>query len=134
MRKYFPESQVHAMIAFLYKLEVQAKEESQRAADVNPLVITPYLRQLRVSGVPFLFCIFCLKAHPLRWVGLPFTLASIKNKTHGTQSMGFEVIHQPKSRSVLIPCFSVANSSASASAWSFFRGKCFCLCLRYPQN
>ena len=75
---------------------------------------------------------FAFKPIPLRWVGLPFTLASIKNKTHGTQSMGFKVIHQPKSRSVLIPCNSVAN--AYAFAWSYFRGKCFCFCLRYPQN
>ena len=124
---------------------------------------------------------FAFKPIPLRWVGLPFTLASIKNKTHGTQSMGFETIHQPKSKDVfsfrvfpwnsvailMLSCptvaytsgsercvlhsvffrvrpwlilllilgiNSVANSSASASAWSFFRGKCFCLCLRYPQN
>ncbi len=31
------------MVAFLYKPEVQAKEESQRAADVNPLVLAPHL-------------------------------------------------------------------------------------------
>jgi len=42
------------MVAFLYKPEVQAKEESQRAADVNPLVLAPRLCQLRVCGVPFL--------------------------------------------------------------------------------
>ena len=29
----------------------------------------------------------------------------------------------------VFPCSSVAN----ASAWSFFRGKCFCLWFRYPQ-
>jgi hypothetical protein len=42
------------MVAFLYKHEVQGKEESQRAADVNPPVLAPRFRQLRVCGVPFL--------------------------------------------------------------------------------
>ena len=62
----------HAMVAFLYKPEVQAKEESQRAADVNPLVLAPRLRCL------LLF--YCLQAHPLCWLGPLFTLASIKKK------------------------------------------------------
>ena len=78
---------------------------------------------------------FALKpTHCAGWVSSFFLLIHQKQVTHGTQSMGFEVIHQPKSRCVLFPCNSVANSSTSASAWSFFRGKCFCLCLRYPQN
>jgi hypothetical protein len=37
----------------------------------------------------------CHQAHPLRWVGLLCLLLINQNKTHGTQSMGFEDIHQP---------------------------------------
>ena len=84
--------------------------------------------------VAFFFFTAFKPAHCAGWVSSFFLLIHQKQVTHGTQSMGFEAIHQPKSRCVLFPCNSVANSSTSASAWSFFRGKCFCLCLRYPQN
>jgi hypothetical protein len=50
------------MIAFFYKPEVQTKEESQRAADVNPLVLAP-----RLSFFLFLFTAF-KPTHCAGWV------------------------------------------------------------------
>lgn len=152
------------------------------------------------------FFFYCLQAHPLCWVGLPFTLASIKNKRpmerspwafafpfllfflfpqlptlfsmplspptalggslsftyrlFGSACLNTEELRwggptatppfepldlAPKGRVLLqpliyvffirclcfclfrvIPCSSVAN----ASAWSYFRGKCFCFILQ----
>ena len=72
MRKNCSEPEAHAMVAFLYKPEVKGKEESQRAADVNPLVIAPRFRCL------LLF--YCLQARPLCWVGL-FLFPSHPSKT-----------------------------------------------------
>ena len=81
---------MHAMVAFLYKLEVQAKEESQRAADVNPLVITPYLRQLRVCGVPVLAFEF-LPLSPSHCAGWVCLLHSHQSKTIGVGRNGLFV-------------------------------------------
>ena len=62
--------------------------------------------------------------HCAGWVSFFFLLINQKQETHGTQSMGFEAIHQLKSRCVFdsvslllsFPCNSV-----------LIRGKCFCL-------
>ncbi len=80
---------MHAMVAFLYKHEVQGKEESQRAADVNPPVLAPRFRQLRVCGVPFLaFEFFAFnRGRERRFVRIPLP----PNRTGGSPASGSPV-------------------------------------------
>jgi hypothetical protein len=54
---------------------------------------------------PQLPTLFPMPSSPLTALGgfAFYTCIIQKQATHGTQSMGFEAIHQPKSRCVLIP-------------------------------